>query len=181
MSLRQNLIALALAVGCTLAAPSASHAGRQVLVLGSHVQNFLDSYGAVRSTLQMRGYFVDASDVRGRLEELEAPVPDIATRSMLDNVARDSGFMNYVDWLQVARSVLVAERFLSDPPQRGELESALAELKSDPFLSDNQKVQLIASLRRSERVTAVLRPLSPNVSVVRPFVERIREIVGFVD
>lgn len=175
MELRRTLIALALATACTAGAGSAQ-AARQVLVLGTHVENFLTSYEGVRTTLRSRGYFVDASDVRGRLEELEAPVADMATRSMLDAVARENGFMDYADWLQVARSVLVAERYVSDPPERGELESALAELKGDPFLSDTQKVRLIASLRRTEEV--VMRPLSPNVSVVKPFAARIRAIVG---
>ena len=128
-------------------------------------------------TLRSRGYFIDATDVRGRLEELEAPVADLNTRAMLDNVARENGFMDYGDWLQVARSILVAERYVSDPPERGELESALAELKGDPFLSDTQKVRLIASLRRTDRV--IMRPLSPNVSVVTPYAKRIREALGF--
>ena len=178
MALRKTLIALAVAGTCLASATSAAQA-RQVLVLGAHVENFLDSYGAVRTTLTSRGYFMDATDVRGRLAELEAPVADLNTLSMLDNVARENGFMDYADWLQVARSVLVAERYVSDPPERGELESALAELKGDPFLSDTQKVRLIASLRRTERVTAVMRPLGPNVSVVAPFADRIRETVGF--
>ena len=175
---KTSLAAITIAVGCALTLPAASHAARQVLVLGAHVENFLGSYTAVRTTLRSRGYFVDATDVRGRLAELEAPIADLNTLTMLDTVARENGFMDYSDWLQVARSVLVAERFVSDPPERGELEAALAELKGDPFLSENQKVRLIASLRRSERVTAVMRPLGPNVSVVRPFVDRIRETVG---
>ena len=148
-------------------------------MLGAHVENFLGSYGAVRATLRSRGYYIDATDLRGRLEELEAPVADLNTLSMLDKVARDNGFMDYADWLQVARSVLVAERHVSDPPERGALESALAELKGDPFLSDTQKVRLIASLRQTQKVTAVMRPLSPNLSVVAPFAERIRETLGF--
>ena len=176
MAFRNTLTALALAAAILGVAPEAQ-AARQVLVLGAHVENFLSSYGSVRTTLRSRGYYMDAVDLRGRLNELEAPVADLNTLAMLDNVARENGFMDYADWLQVARSVLVAERYVSDPPERGALESALAELQGDPFLSDTQKVRLIASLRRTE--SAVMRPLSPNVSVVSPYADRIRDVLGY--
>lgn len=176
--MRRTLIALALSLACSVAVPVSGNAAWQVLVLGTHVENFLDSYSAVSTTLRSRGYFVAAVDVRGRLEELEAPIADLNTLTMLDSVARENGFVDYGDWLQVARSVLVAERFVSDPPDRRELESALAELKGDPFLSDTQKVSLIASLKRTEQVTDVMRPLTPNVGVIAPYAARIRETVG---
>ena len=178
MTLRQATIAFLAATAFVLSVPGAQAAARQVLVLGAHVENFLGSYRTVRTTLRSRGYFMDAGDVRGRLEQLEAPVADLNTLAMLDAVARENGFMDYGDWLQVARSVLVAERYVSDPPERGELESALRELKGDPFLSEGQKVQLIASLRRSEAVAAVMRPLTPNVSVVAPYASRIRDVIA---
>ena len=178
MAFTRILAALALVACCLAGTATKAQAARQVLVLGTHVESFLGSYAAVRTTLRSRGYFVDAVDVRGRLAELEAPIADLNTLTMLDTVARENGFNDYGDWLEVARSVLVAERFVSDPPERGELEAALAELKGDPFLSENQKVRLIASLRRTEQMTAIMRPLGPNVSVVRPFAERIRETVG---
>ena len=88
MALKQHLAAATIAIGCAFAVPATADAARQVLVLGAHVENFLDSYEAVSTTLQSRGYFVDASDVRGRLLELEAPVADLNTLTMLDTVAR---------------------------------------------------------------------------------------------
>ena len=152
---------------------------RQVLVLQSHVENFLSSYDAVRLMLVARGYDVSARDMSGRLNELEAPADDVMTRAMLDGVVRDAGFLNYSDWLKVARSVLVAERYIADPPRASDFDQAIAELKGDPFLSDSQKIRLIDSLHRTQRVTAVLRPLTPNVDVVAPYADRIREVVGF--
>lgn len=184
MSVRAAALAAALAVTPAVA-PMADAAApserRQVLVLDSHVENLLASWGAVRTMLKLRGYPVLARDMRGRLRELEAPADDIATRMMLDEVTRRGGFVDYADWLQVARSVLVAERYIAHPPRRGDFEDALAELKGDPFLSPNQKVRLIASLRRTAERTAVLRPLSPNVPVVAPYVQEIRATLGFSD
>ena len=174
--MRKALIAATLALSCAFVAPAG--AARQVLVLDAHVESFLQSYDGVRATLRSRGYYVSATDIGGRLRELEAPVADLATRAMLDGVAADAGFIDYADWLEVAHSVLVAERYISDPPERGGLEAALAELKGDPFLSEQQKVQVIASLRRTEARTAVLRPLEPNVTVVRRYAARIRAVTG---
>ena len=172
------LVAAAPVASAEAAAPSER---RQVLILDSHIENLLASWVGIRTTLKLRGYGAQARDMRGRLRELEAPADDMATRMMLDEVARRSGFVDYADWLQVARSVLVAERYIADPPRRGDFEDALAELKGDPFLSPNQKVRLIASLRRTAEMTAVLRPLSPNVPVVAPYVKQIRETLGFAD
>lgn len=170
------LMMLAPLAEATAAAPAER---RQVLVMESHIESFLTSYERVRATLQFRGYAVSARDMRGRLRELEAVEGDMYTRAMLDGVVRDSGFVDYTDWLAVTRSVLVAERYLADPPQAAELEQSIAELKGDPFLTNAQKVRLIASLRRTESRTAVLRPLRPNVGVVAPYADRIREVVGF--
>ena len=175
------LAALVAATPVLEAGAAAPAERRQVLVLDSHVENLLGSWASIRTTLKLRGYAVLARDMSGRLRELEAPANDIATRVMLDEVARRAGFVDYADWLQVARSVLVAERYIADPPRRGDFEDAVAELKGDPFLSANQKVRLIASLRRTAELTAVLRPLSPNVPVVAPYVQRIRETLGFAD
>ena len=179
MRLMSCAIAFAVAFGTVLPAGAAGIVGNapQVIVMDRHVTGFVRSLDDVLSALRSAGFNAGATDLRGRLEQFEAPFADIHTTASLDQIVGEAGFASYSEWVRIARSVLVTENWISHPPETESVDVTIRALKGDPFLSDTQRAKLISALRETVG-PRIVRPLGINIETVRPHVANIRRAFG---
>jgi hypothetical protein len=101
-------------------------------------------------------------------------------KAEIDKALAKHGFANYAEWANVAQSVMLA--FGAADPQSGpidlEAEKArvIEEIAADKTLSAEDKKQALAALDEQFAALADFQPLPGNVDVVKPYLDKIREI-----
>jgi hypothetical protein len=192
-----HLVSLGAAVLLALAAPMAPAFAQadapaaatdiepqQVQLTGPQVEKFLASWPDLEA---LRAKFDKQFGAANGEEEEGDPLFALGTyldkpeaKAEIDKTLAKYGFASFADWANVAQSVMLA--FGSADPQTGpmdldaEKKRVIDEIKADKNLTDSDKQQALKDLDEQFAALADFQPLPGNVDVVKPFVDKVREL-----
>ena len=157
---------------------------QQVQLNASAVERFLASWkdlDALREKLDKQaGTDAGGEEDSDPLFALGAYLDKPKAKAEIDKTLSKYGFANYSDWANVAQSVMLA--FGSADPQNGPLDleaekaRVIEEINADKSLTPDDKKQALAALDEQFAALADFQPLPGNVDVVKPYLDKIREI-----
>lgn len=158
---------------------------QQVPLNASSVERFLKSWkdlDDLRAKLDKQaGSAAAAEEEEGDpLFALGAYLDKPKAKAEIDKTLAKYGFANYSDWANVAQSVMLA--FGAADPQSGPLDleaekaRVIEEINGDKSLNDDDKKQALAALDEQFAALADFQPLPGNTDVVKPYLDKIREI-----
>lgn len=158
---------------------------QQVQLNASAVERFLASWkdlDALRAKLdKAAGTDTGAEEEDGDpLFALGAHLDQPKAKVEIDKTLAKYGFPNYAEWANVAQSVMLA--FGAADPQNGPLDleaekaRVIEEINADKSLSADDKKQALTALDEQFAALADFQPLPGNTDVVKPYLDKIREI-----
>lgn len=151
----------------------------QVALTAAMVEKFVKSW----PDLQALGdefaetYGVD-DDVTDPITAFAAWSRTAAAKARIDAVLAKHGFADLDEWSTIANSVMLAYTY--DPEQLSEanLAAAIAEIKGDAGIPDDQKSAIVEAMRAQFAAARDMVPPPGNVEAVKPFMAEIAEIIG---
>lgn len=158
---------------------------QQVQLNASAVERFLASWKDLDSLREKLDKQAGADAAGGEedgdpLFALGAYLDKPKAKVEIDKALSKYGFANYSDWANVAQSVMLA--FGAADPQNGPLDleaekaRVIEEINADKTLTPDDKKQALAALDEQFAALADFQPLPGNVDVVKPHLDKIREI-----
>jgi hypothetical protein len=167
--------------GDAAAAPGTADqpAPEQVPLTADSVKGFLDSW----PELQKLGdefaekYGVDEA-ATDPITTFSAWAENDEAKARIDAVLSKHGFASLADWAKVANSVMIAYTY--DPAEltHERLAEALAEVEKAQDIPAEQKAEIAASVKEQFAAARAMQPPPGNTEVVKPFAERIAEVMG---
>lgn len=144
---------------------------RQVPLTEEMVDRLIASYPAIRAA----GAKFPATELPEASQEPGSGASDLDAmpadkRAELEAVAKEHGFKDLQEWLDVANSVVMSYVYAAQGKKPGSVEEAVrlnvAQAERDPGLTAEQKAETVATYRKIGETLARLEPSKENYTLV---------------
>lgn len=155
----------------------------QVALTKDNITRFLAAYPELKTLGEK--YEKDASRGsnagQGAMDSLWGHLQSKAARTQVETIIKAHGFSNYLDWLDVARSIALAYSFAKSGKSvqqlGGQADAALAAIRSNPNLTVDQKKQMEAMVSQQMGQLNRLQPPAGNVAIAKEMESEIAAVI----
>lgn len=169
--LRKNLLplvaAVALSLGLAATGPARAQMPMTVTLDGPTVEAVIASYADIKAEAEALSAQYGGMDGGGdNISAFGALLAYGDVKSRLDGVVQGHGFADFQTWVAAFSSVATAYAFSQGQGAAGEMEQALASIRDNPDLTEQQKQMMIQQIQASMGVMAAMQPPQENIDAV---------------
>jgi hypothetical protein len=177
MALRYLLALFAFLV----ASPAFAQGGSESITLtAERVEAVIAAFAPMRAELrELDESFGSDADANNYSSQLQALAIAGGVSGAVDSAAQENGFASFLDWVNHTNAVLIAHVFAANASKMdAEMQQALAQIDSQPGMSDAQKEQMKQMLMQSMAAVDAARPPEENIAAVMPYHDQIEAILA---
>ncbi len=120
----------------------------------------------------------DRAHLNSLAEQLEEMAASDSTNSQLDAAVLLRGFGDFETFATLSSRILTAARWAKDAPDDADLAAAIIAVEADTIRTADEKVELVASLKKAYETALARKPLDADIAVVMPFVSAIEKAIA---
>lgn len=153
----------------------------QVPLTQDMVKRFLASFPQLQSIGKKFDQGNQNADGNNPIETLSAFMSNHGARKEMQDALKAHGFADFGEWIKVAGSVALAYGYAKSGKSAAELgaqaDDAIAQIRNNPDMTEEQKAQMIELLERQQGMVAQFTPLPGNLTLVKSMMGEIGAVM----
>lgn len=153
--------------------------GEAVSLEGATVENFIESYDAVRETAGELSAQYDQSEGSSVIGGWHGWMGEGGARSDLDDTVDAYGFADFGAWVEVLSAIARSYAFVTEFEEADiQISAAQERVQGDPNISEAEREMMLQQLEHTAKTIALMRPAQENIDAVKP---HLAELAGFFE